>query len=85
MSKLGVADSWLTPLGILKAAGALGLLAGIGIPWIGTAAAVGLALFFVGALVTYFRARDYSLGFPLMFLMLAVAALLIGLYARKPL
>jgi DoxX-like family len=53
MSKLGVPDSWLTPLGILKAAGALGLLVGIGVPWIGTAAAVGLTLFFVGALFTH--------------------------------
>jgi len=85
MTKLGVPDSWLTPLGVLKAAGALGLLVGIGIPWIGTAAAVGLTLFFVGALITHVRARDYSFGFPLMFLLLAVAALLFGLYARKPL
>ena len=49
MTKLGVRDSWLTPLGILKAAGALGLLVGIGVPWIGTAAAVGLTLFFCGS------------------------------------
>jgi hypothetical protein len=62
----------------------LGLLVGIGVPWIGTAAAVGLTLFFVGVLVTHLRARDFSLGFPLMFL-LAVAALLFGQYARKPL
>jgi DoxX-like family len=85
MTKLGVRDSWLTPLGILKAAGALGLLVGIGVPWIGTAAAVGLTFFFVGALITHLRARDYSVGFPLMFLLLAVAALLFGMYARKPL
>ena len=85
MAKLGVPDSWLTPLGILKAAGALGLLVGIGVPWIGTAAAIGLTLFFVGALITHLRARGYSFGFPLMFPLLAVAALLFGLYARKPL
>jgi hypothetical protein len=58
---------------------------GCGVPWIGTAAAVRLTLFFVGALITHLRARDYSFGFPLMFLFLAVAALLFGLYARKPL
>jgi DoxX-like family len=85
MTKLGVPASWLTPLGVLKAAGALGLLVGIGVPWIGTAAAVGLTLFFVGALFTHLRAHDYSVGFPLMFLLLAVAALLFGMYARKPL
>ena len=85
MSKLGVPDSWLTPLGILKAAGAFGLLVGIGVPWIGTAAAVGLTLFFVGALFTHLRAHNRSVGFPLMFLLLAVAALLFGMYGRKPL
>jgi len=84
MTKVGVPESWLTPLGVLKAAGAVGLLVGIGVPWIGTAAAVGLTLFFVGALITHLRARDYSFGngVPVMFLILAVAALLFGLYAR---
>src|SRR6266536_4925537 len=62
MTKVGVPESWLTPLGVLKAAGAVGLLVGIGVPWIGTAAAVGLTLFFVGALITHPRARDYSCG-----------------------
>jgi DoxX-like family len=84
MTKLSVPESWLTLLGVLKAAGAVGLLVGIGIPWIGKAAAVGLTLFFVGALITHLRARDYSFGngIPVIFLILAVAALLFGLYAR---
>jgi len=37
MAKAGVAESWMTPLGILKASGALGLLVGIVVPWIATA------------------------------------------------
>jgi DoxX-like family len=84
MTKVGVPESWLTPLGVLKAAGAVGLLVGIGVRWIGTAAAVGLTLFFVGALITHLRARDYSFGngVPVVFLILAVAELLFGLYAR---
>ncbi len=84
MAKAGVPDSWMTTLGFLKAAGALGLLAGIGVPWVGTAAAVGLTLFFVGAIITHLRARDYSFGLAVIFLLLAVAALLLGLYARRP-
>jgi hypothetical protein len=60
MAKAGVPESWITMLGALKAAGALGLLVGIGVPLIGTAAAVGLVLFFVGAIITHLRARDYS-------------------------
>src|SRR2546425_5886364 len=72
MAKAGVSESWMTTLGILKAAGALGLLVGIGMPLIGTAAAVGLILFFVGAIITHLRARDYSLGPAIVFLLLAV-------------
>lgn len=81
MAKVGVPESWLPTLGILKAAGALGLLLGlIGVPLIGKAAAIGLILFFVGAIITHLRARDYSsLGFPSGFLVLAVAALVLGL------
>jgi DoxX-like family len=64
-------------LGTLKAAGALGLLIGIRGPLIGIAAAVGLVLFFVGAIVTHLRARDYSFGLAVVFLLLAVAALVL--------
>jgi hypothetical protein len=77
-ASVGVPLSWLTPLGLLKAAGAAGLLLGLlGVPAIGTAAATGLVLFFVGALVTHLRAGDHSaaLAFPASFLLLAVAAL----------
>jgi hypothetical protein len=78
-ARAGVPESWLTTLGTLKAAGALGLLVGlIGVPPIGTAAAVGLVLFFVGAIVTHLRARDYSIGPAAAFLVLAVAALGLG-------
>ena len=77
MAKAGVPDSWITMLGTLKAAGALGLLVGIGVPLIGTAAAVGVILFFVGAIITHLRARDYSFGLAVVFLLLAVAALVL--------
>src|ERR1700726_4464240 len=67
MVKAGVPESWLTfPIGTLKTAGALGLLLGlIGVPLIGTAAAIGLSLFFVCALYTHVRASDYSAQFGL--------------------
>jgi hypothetical protein len=86
MRQVRVPDSWLTPLGILKAAGALGLLVGVGIPFIGTAAAAGLTVFFVGAVITHLRARDYSLGrgWPLVFLLLAVTTLVLGLHGGRP-
>src|SRR5438552_16658555 len=77
VGKVGVSESWITMLGVLKAAGALGLLVGIRVPLIGTAAAVGLVLFFVGAIITHLRARDYSFGLAAVFLLLAVAALVL--------
>jgi DoxX-like family len=85
MSKLGVPESWLPILGILKAAGALGLLVGLSMPLIGIAAAAGLTVFFFGAVITHLRARDYSFGrgVPVMFLLIAVAALVLGVYGRK--
>jgi hypothetical protein len=79
MAKADVPESWMTTLGILKAVGALGLLVGIGMPLIGTAAAVGLILFFVGAIFTHLRAHDYSFGLAAVFLLLAVAALVLRL------
>jgi len=93
MANANVPESWLTTLATLKAAGALGLLVGIGVPLIGTttagisttaaaigtAAAVGVILFFVGAVITHLRARDYSLAPATVFLLLAVTTLFLGL------
>lgn len=87
MSKLGVPESSLPILGVLKAAGGVGLLIGIRVPLIGVAAAVGLTLFFIAAVITHLRARDLSVGngVPVMFLVLVVAALVLGIYGRGPL
>ncbi len=77
MARVGVSESWITVLGALKAAGALGLLIGIGVPLIGIAAASGLILFFVAAIVTHLRAHDHSFGLAVVFLLLALAALVL--------
>ncbi|TMF15144.1 MAG: DoxX family protein [Chloroflexi bacterium] len=83
MLKAGVPESWLTfPIGTLKIAGAVGLLLGlIGVPLIGTVAAIGLILFFTCAIYTHMRAGDYSALFDLAigFLLLAVAVLALDL------
>jgi hypothetical protein len=83
MARAGVPESWLTfPIGTLKTAGAAGLLLGLaGVPLIGTAAALGLVLFFVCAVYTHIRAGDYSpqFGLAIGFLLLAMATLGLGL------
>jgi hypothetical protein len=81
MDRAGVPRSWMIPLGILKAAGAVGLLLGIFVPPIGIAAAAGLVLFFIGAIITHLRGRFYSFAYPVSFLTLAVAALALRLAA----
>jgi DoxX-like family len=77
MARVGVSESWLTTLGILKAAGALGLLVGIRVPLIGIAAAIGLVLVFIAAIIIHVRGRDYSFGLAIVFLLLALAALIL--------
>lgn len=68
------------PLGVLKTAGALGLLVGIGVPAIGVAAATGLVLFFVVAVAAHVRIRWFApIGFPGTFLLLAAASLTLRL------
>jgi hypothetical protein len=79
-ASVGVPESWLTNLGLLKAAGATGLVLGLlGIPLVGPAAAVGLTLFFIGAIITHLRARNHQLAFPAVFLLLAASSLVLYL------
>jgi len=82
LADYGVPRSWWTWLGVAKAAGAVGLLAGLFFPVIGIAAAIGLVLYFSGAVVTVLRARWFShVPFPLMYAAPAAAALALGLAA----
>ena len=75
MARLGVPRTWLSPLGALKAAGALGLLVGIWVPAIGVAAGVGLVLYFAGAVATVVRARWFAHYYAAVWLALAAASL----------
>jgi hypothetical protein len=83
-AELGLPRSWVTPLGLLKAAGAAGLLLGLlGVRYVGVAAAVGLVLFFAGAMVVHVRARVFhNIAAPAAFLLLSVAALTLSAAAR---
>jgi hypothetical protein len=58
MEEVGVPRSWLPPLAAFKGAGAAGLVLGlVGVRPLGIAAAIGLVLFFTGALTAHVRAR----------------------------
>ncbi|WP_046727695.1 DoxX family protein [Streptomyces humi] len=75
-----VPRAWWTPLGVAKAAGAAGLLAGLFVPVVGVLAGVGLLLYFTGAVITVARARWYShIPFPLVYAAPVAGALVLGL------
>ena len=65
----------MVPLGALLASGAVGLLAGFAVPALGTAAAIGLVLYFICAVSAHLRVRDHHISGAVFFLLLAVAAL----------
>lgn len=75
--EVGVPRTWVPTLGLLKGAGAVGLLVGlVAFPPLGVAAAIGLIAFFVGAVITHVRAQVfYNIAFPTGFLVLAVLSL----------
>jgi hypothetical protein len=78
--RLEIGERWLPMLGVLKMLGAAGLLAGIAVPQIGIAAAAGLIVYFVVAMITVLRVRWYAnLPFPLTWLALAVSAFVLCL------
>ncbi|MEV6320703.1 DoxX family protein [Nocardia sp. NPDC051787] len=80
MRAYGVPESWLSPLAVIKAVGGAGLLIGLVVPPIGVAAAAGLVVYFLGAMLTVIRARWYAhIGYPLPYLALAAASLALSI------
>jgi len=57
MHAVGVKDNQLPMLAGLELLGAAGLLVGTWLPFIGTLAAIGLTLYFLGAVVAHVRAK----------------------------
>lgn len=78
--EVGIDRKWVLPLGLLKAAGAMGLLLGLlGVPLVGPAAAGGLVLFLAGALLVHVRARVFhNIAVPGFFFVAAVATLVLA-------
>ncbi|MBX9424247.1 DoxX family protein [Streptomyces lateritius] len=76
LAAYGVPRAWWNGLGAAKLAGAVGLLVGFFVPVIGILAALGLILYFAGAVITVLRARAYGhVAFPLFYMAPAVAVL----------
>lgn len=84
MAEVGVPRSWLVPLGLLKGAGAAGILIGLlGVRPLGIAAAIGLTLFFAGALAVHVRARVFhNIAVPGAYFALAAASAVLAVAAH---
>ena len=79
LADYGVPRTWWPWLGAAKAAGALGLVAGLAVPVLGVVAAAGLVLYFTGAVVTVLRARCYShLPAPVLYVAPVIASLVLA-------
>lgn len=76
-AEVDVPASWIPALATLKAAGAAGLLLGLlAVRPVGVAAAAGLTLFFVGALIAHTRTRVFhNIAYPTAYFALAAASL----------
>lgn len=78
LADYGVPRSWWPWLGTVKAAGALGLLVGLFVPAIGVLAAIGLVLYFAGAVITVVHAHWYShIPYPLLYVLPVIGALVL--------
>ncbi|MDA5284520.1 DoxX family protein [Streptomyces sp. NPDC054904] len=76
LAAYGVPRDWWNRLGAAKVAGAVGLVVGLFVPAVGIAAAIGLVLYFTGAVITVLRARAYAhVAFPMIYAAPAVAVL----------
>ena len=84
MDEVSVPRSWLPSLAALKAAGAAGLAVGlVGVHPLGIAAAIGLVLFFTGAIAAHVRARVFhNIAIPAAYLALAIASAVLAVAAH---
>ncbi|GLZ80843.1 membrane protein [Actinorhabdospora filicis] len=74
----GVDEKFWGVLGALKLAGAVGLVVGFWIPFLGVAAGIGLILYFLGALVFIVRAKWFGhIAAPMMYLLPVGASLIL--------
>ena len=81
ITDIGVPPSWLPILAGLEILGAVGLIVGLFVPVIGIAAAIGVILYFVGAVIAHVRAGDSTIYAPAFLAFVAVGALLLRFYS----
>lgn len=77
LQTVGVPASWPPVLGALEVAGGLGVLVGLWWAPLGIAAATGLTLYFLGAIIAHVRVKDPNVQPAAALFVLSVAALVL--------
>ena len=83
MSGVGVGAKQVPVLALLELLGALGLLVGIWVAWIGLAAAIGLVLYFLGAIVAHVRVKTPAKDYAPVLIILLLAVVTVALEAVR--
>jgi len=77
MGNVGVSGKMIPALGVVELAGAAGLIAGLFWAPIGIAAAIGVILYFLCAVIAHVRAHDSAIAPPAVLGLVAVAVLVL--------
>jgi DoxX-like family len=81
ITSVGVPLDWFPWLAALELLGAAGLIIGLFVPAIGIAAATGVIIYFVGAVIAHLRAGDSTIAAPAFLAFMAVGALVLRIYS----
>jgi hypothetical protein len=82
LGKCGVPSSWHPRLAAAEIACAVGMVLGLWVPALGVAAAVGVVLYFVGAVIAHVRVSDNEVAAPIVFIVLAVVVIVLRIATR---
>lgn len=83
MAHVGVRESQLPLLATLEILGGVGLLVGFGPKVLGQLAAVGVALYFLGAIIAHLRKRDGVALFTPALILFVLAVVTVGLQINR--
>ena len=81
MAKAQVPSAWLPTLASVKVLALVGIVVGFWVPIVGTAASIGVGVYFVGAILKHVSARDANIWGATFFLLLGSAALTLRIAA----
>jgi hypothetical protein len=82
LGKGGVPSSWHPRLAAAEIACAVGMVLGLWVPALGVAAAVGVVLYFVGAVIAHVRVSDNEVAAPIVFIVLSVIVIVLRIGTR---